>query len=172
MIASRGTRAPLLIAGVGLTIGGVLLAFITASTPVWYAIVACMVFGLGMGWVNAPITNNAVSGMPRAQAGVAAGIASTSRQVGSSLGVAVVGSVLAGGLHGALSGTGVGSAADFTSAARPAWWIIAALGLAVLLLSLATTGTRGRASAERAAALITRHEHEEEPVAGIPARSA
>jgi len=170
MIAVRGTRPPLLIAGVALTVGGVLLAFITASTPVWYAIVACMVFGLGMGWVNAPITNNAVSGMPRAQAGVAAGIASTSRQVGSSLGVAVVGSVLAGGLHGVLPGMTAGPGAAFTAAARPAWWIIAALGLAVLLLSLATTGTRGRASAERAAALITRHE--EGTAAGIPARTA
>jgi EmrB/QacA subfamily drug resistance transporter len=170
MIAARGTRPPLLIAGAALTVGGVLLAFITASTPIWYAIVACMVFGLGMGWVNAPITNNAVSGMPRAQAGVAAGIASTSRQVGSSLGVAVVGSVLAGGLHGALSGTAAGTAASFTSAARPAWWIIAALGLVVLLLSLATTGRRGRASADRAAVLVSRHE--EGAAAGIPARSA
>jgi EmrB/QacA subfamily drug resistance transporter len=166
MIAARGTRPPLLIAGAGLTAGGVLLAFITAASPLWYVIVACMVFGLGMGWVNAPITNNAVSGMPRAQAGVAAGIASTSRQVGSSLGVAVVGSVLAGGLSGLAAGT----VASFAGAARPAWWIIAALGLVVLLLSLATTGTRGRASAERAATLITRHE--EGAAAGIPARSA
>ena len=170
MIATRGTRPPLLIAGVGLTVGGVLLAFITASTPVWYAIVACMVFGLGMGWVNAPITNNAVSGMPRAQAGVAAGIASTSRQVGSSLGVAVAGSVLAAGLHGALSAVGAGPAGGFTAAARPAWWIIAALGLVVLLLSLATTGARGRASAARAATLIS--SAEEGAIAGIPARSA
>ena len=36
--------------------------------------------------VNAPITNTAVSGMPREQAGVAAAVASTSRQVGASLG--------------------------------------------------------------------------------------
>jgi MFS family permease len=170
MIARRGTRPPLLIAGAGLTAGGVLLAFITAASPLWYVIVACMVFGLGMGWVNAPITNNAVSGMPRAQAGVAAGIASTSRQVGSSLGVAVAGSVLAAGLHGALAGMAGGSLAGFTAAARPAWWIIAALGFAVLLLSLATTGRRGRASAERAAALITRAE--EAPAATpAPARS-
>lgn len=170
MIAARGTRPPLLIAGAGLTAGGVLLAFITAASPLWYVIAACMVFGLGMGWVNAPITNNAVSGMPRAQAGVAAGIASTSRQVGSCLGVAVAGSVLAGGLHGALSGVAAGPAAGFASAARPAWWIIAVLGLVVLLLSLATTGTRGRASAARAAALITRHE--EAATEGIPAHSA
>ena len=86
-----------------------------------------------MGWVNAPVTTNAVAGMPRAQAGVAAGIASTSRQVGSSLGVAVTGSVLAAGLHGPLG-------AGFAAATRPAWWIIAALGAVVLALALATHG--------------------------------
>src|SRR5262249_37411897 len=96
--------------------------------------------------------------MPRAQAGVASGIASTSRQVGSSLGVAVMGSVLAAGLHGALSGAATGSITGFAAAARPGWWIITVLGAVVLLLSLATTGQRGRASAERAASLITRTE--------------
>ena len=41
---------------------------------------------LPFGFVNAPITNTAVSGMPRAQAGVAAAVASTSRQIGQTLG--------------------------------------------------------------------------------------
>ena len=40
------------------------------------------IFGIGFGFVNAPITNAAVSGMPREQAGVAAAIATTSRQFG------------------------------------------------------------------------------------------
>ena len=66
-------------------------------------LLSCVVLGAGMGWVNAPVTNNAVAGMPRARAGTASGIASTSRQVGSSLGVAVTGSVLAAGLHGPLA---------------------------------------------------------------------
>ena len=56
---------------------------------------AYVVFGLGFGFVNAPITNAAVSGMPRAQAGVAAAIATTSRQFGQTLGVAVVGAIVA-----------------------------------------------------------------------------
>jgi hypothetical protein len=102
-----------------------------------------------MGWVNAPVTNNAVSGMPRSRAGTASGIVSTSRQVGSSLGVAVTGSVLAAGLHGPLN-TG------FTAATRPAWWIVAAMGACVFALAVVTTGRAGRASATRAAALIER----------------
>ena len=57
-----------------------------------------VLFGIGFGLVNAPITNTAVSGMPRAQAGVAAAVASTSRQIGQTLGVAVIGAVLAAGV--------------------------------------------------------------------------
>jgi EmrB/QacA subfamily drug resistance transporter len=149
VIAAHGTRVPLLIAGTGITAGGVLLTFLTAASPAWYVLLSCVVLGAGMGWVNAPVTNNAVSGMPRSRAGTASGIASTSRQVGSSLGVAVTGSVLAVGLHGSL-------ATGFAAATRPAWWIVAAMGACVFALAVGTTGRAGRASATRAAALIER----------------
>jgi len=43
------------------------------------------------------------------------------RQVGSSLGVAVTGSVLAAGLPGPI-------ATGFTAATRPAWWMVTAIG--------------------------------------------
>src|SRR6202012_335101 len=122
MLARRGPRLPLVIAGIGITIGGVLLVFLTASSPVWYVLFSCLVLGIGMGWVNAPITNSAVAGMPRSRAGTAAGIASTSRQVGSSLRVAVVGSILTAGLHGSV-------ASGFAAATRPAWWLVAAQGV-------------------------------------------
>ncbi len=151
MIARRGTRIPLLISGIGTAGGGALLAFMTGSSPVWYVLLCCLVFGVGQGWLNAPITVNAVAGMPRSQAGVASSIASTGRQVGSSLGVAVVGSVLAAGLRGPL-------AAGFASATRPGWWIITAMGIVVVVLALATTGRAGQASAARAATLIARAE--------------
>ena len=150
VIAAHGTRIPLLIAGTGITAGGVLLTFLTAASPDWYVLLSCVVLGAGMGWVNAPITNNAVAGMPRARAGTASGIASTSRQIGSSLGVAVTGAVLAGGLHGGAMASG------FAAAARPAWWIVTAMGACVLALTVVTTGRTGQASATRAAAIIER----------------
>ena len=71
-----------------------MLVGLSATTPFSWLFTAYVVFGIGFGFVNAPITNAAVSGMPRAQAGVAAAIASTSRQVGQTLGVAVVGSLV------------------------------------------------------------------------------
>src|ERR1700722_15013354 len=163
VIAAHGTRVPLLIAGTGITAGGVLLTFLTAASPAWYVLLCCVVLGAGMGWVNAPVTNNAVAGMPRARAGTASGIASTSRQVGSSLGVAVTGSVLAAGLHGGALGAG------FASATKPAWWIVAAMGVTVFGLALATTGRAGRASAARAATLI---EQGDSPAPAQPVRAA
>ena len=151
MLARRGARAPLLIAGTGITTGGILLTQLTNSSAPGYLILAFLVFGIGTGFVNAPITNSAVSGMPRSQAGVASGIASTSRQVGASLGVAVMGSVLAANLHGPM-------AAGFAAATRPGWWIVAAAGVVVIVLALITTSRSGKASAERTATLVAKAE--------------
>jgi hypothetical protein len=88
-----------------------------------------------------------VSGMPVSQAGVAAGIASTSRQVGSALGVAVAGSAVLSALHGPLR-------LGFAEASRVGWWIITGCGVAILLVGLVTTGRWARGTAERTAALL------------------
>jgi hypothetical protein len=94
--------------------------------------------------VNPPITNSAVSGMPASQAGVAAAIASTSRQVGQSLGVAIVGSAVVSRLHGPLQ-TG------FVDASRFGWWVVTCCGLLVGVVGLATTGRWARRTAARVA---------------------
>ncbi|MFJ9560907.1 MFS transporter [Streptomyces fuscichromogenes] len=145
LVGSRGPRLPLVIAGVAMTASAVLFAAFEAETSNTTLFVGYVLFGIGFGFVNAPITNTAVSGMPRSQAGVAAAVASTSRQLGQTLGVAVIGAVLASGI-GSSSYTG-----RFVSAARPGWWILAACGLAVLLLGALTNGRWARATAERAA---------------------
>ncbi|MDQ0387917.1 MFS transporter [Streptomyces mutabilis] len=143
LVGSRGPRVPLLIAGGALTVSGVLFAAFEAETSDATLFIGYVLFGVGFGFVNAPITDTAVSGMPRAQAGVAAAVASTSRQLGQTLGVAVVGAVLA-------AGVGASSYRDtFVSAARPGWWILTACGLAVLTLGALTTGHWAHRTAER-----------------------
>ena len=88
-----------------MTASGVLFAAFEAETSnVDPLFLGYVLFGLGFGFVNAPITNTAVAGMPRAQAGVAAAVASTSRQIGQTLGVAVIGAVLAAGVAAAVAG--------------------------------------------------------------------
>ncbi|MEW2586427.1 MFS transporter [Streptomyces virginiae] len=142
LVGSRGPRICLLIAGVAMAASGLLFALFEAETSNPLLFTGYMLFGLGFGMVNAPITNTAVSGMPRSQAGVAAAIASTSRQTGGTLGVAVIGSVLAAGLAGGQ---------DFSGAAQPAWWIITLCGLLVLVVGAATSGGWARRTAERTA---------------------
>ncbi|MFF1479628.1 MFS transporter [Streptomyces sp. NPDC058301] len=148
LVASRGPRPSLLIAGVTMAASGLVFAAFRGESSTLLLFTGYVLFGLGFGMVNSPITNTAVSGMPRSQAGVAAAVASTSRQTGQTLGVAVIGAVLAGGLSGAGPAA---YATSFPDAARPAWWIITGCGLAVLLMGAATSGRRARESARRTA---------------------
>jgi EmrB/QacA subfamily drug resistance transporter len=140
----RGPRIPLLVAGVMTTAGALLLSGVTATTSVIWLMCAYIAFGIGNGMVNPPISNTAVSGMPRAQAGVAAAVASTSRQVGSSLGVALSGSAVTSALHGSLH-TG------FVQASHTGWLIIAGFGVLVFVAGLVTTGRWAQATAARTA---------------------
>jgi EmrB/QacA subfamily drug resistance transporter len=144
IVASRGPRIPLLLAGVAFVAGILPLTRITATTPAWYLLTCYLVFGFGFAMVNSPITNTAVSGMPRSQAGVAAAIASTSRQVGGAMGVAVIGAVIS-------------TRTDLVSASRPAWWIIVGLGVVIFALGLTTTGRWARGTTERIGDLVAAH---------------
>ncbi|GAB3940647.1 MFS transporter [Kribbella albertanoniae] len=141
LVGHRGPRLPLVVAGTMLGASGLILSRLTGSTTVVELAVGYLVFGIGFGMLNAPITNAAVSGMPRAQAGVAAAVASTSRQVGASLGVAIAGTVLSARLVGPLE-------SGFVSAARLYWYLIVGCGLLVLTLGLITTGAWARRTAE------------------------
>ena len=145
LVGSRGPRLPLLVAGGAMTVSGLLFALFEAETSNVTLFLGYVLFGVGFGFVNAPITNTAVSGMPTAQAGVASAVASTSRQLGQALGVAVIGAVLA-------AGVGSSSYAEaFVTAARPGWWILAGCGLAVLVVGAASSGRWARGTAERTA---------------------
>jgi hypothetical protein len=95
--------------------------------------------------VNPAIANSAVAGMPLSQAGVAAAVASTSRQLGAALGIAVAGTVVAASRA---RGT------DFTTATHAIWWVMTACGAAVLVLGFASDTPWARASTERVAQLL------------------
>ena len=128
LVGRFGSRPSLIVAGTLITAATVMLTQLSATTEVWRLLVIFAVFGIGFSMVNAPITTAAVSGMPTDRAGAASAVASTSRQVGVSLGVALCGSVAGS----ALASTGT----DFAVAARPLWLICAGLGLVILALGL------------------------------------
>jgi EmrB/QacA subfamily drug resistance transporter len=110
LVGRGGPRIPLLIAGGCMLAGSALLLGTTRDTSLVHLFAAYVIFGIGFGFVNAPITNAAVSALPRSRAGVAAAMATTSRQVGATLGVAVAG------------------------AAHPGWWVLTMFAALVVLL--------------------------------------
>jgi hypothetical protein len=75
--------------------------------------------------------------MPRDQAGVAGAVASTCRQTGAAIGVAVTGAIIAAG------------SAGFVRASHAAWAVLAGCGLTVMLLGVVSTGRWALATAER-----------------------
>ena len=127
-----GARLPMVAGGLAVLTSGLLLTSLDPNTSLPLLLGAFALFGFGFALVSPPIANTAVSGMPPAQAGVAAAVATTSRQVGITLGVAVLGAVAGG------------------------WWIVAALGLTVATLGYLTTTGWAQDTARRTADRLAR----------------
>ena len=144
LVGTGHTRGVLVVAGIAIAIGGAMITTISLDTPIAQIVIAFGIFGIGFGSINPPITNAAVSGMPRSRAGVAAALASTSRQVGASLGVAIAGSIAAADGH----------EPTFASSTHPFWWLVAASGVAIAALGLIATGGRARRSVQALAGLV------------------
>jgi EmrB/QacA subfamily drug resistance transporter len=143
IVGRAGPRISLLAGGLGIMLGGLLLTGLGAKTPLASLLPAYFLFGIGFGMVNPPITNTAVLGMPEAQAGVAAAVASTSRQVGQTLGVAVAGALAAGGA--------ITVNPSFVHDSHTVWWLLVTSGVAIFLLGTISTTPWANASAKRAA---------------------
>ncbi len=146
LVGRVGSRVPLVLGGASLTAAGLMLTRLTTDTPHLTLIVIYLVFGIGFGLINAPITDTAVAGMPPSQAGVASAVASTSRQVGAALGVAIIGVAATAGLGSHLAGR-------LAQASHAGWWIMTGCSLVVLALGMVTTTRRARRTALAAAEL-------------------
>ncbi len=123
LVSVYGTRPSVVGSGACILLSAAILTRLDPQTQLALLLLAYALFGMGLGLINPAISNNAVAGMPLSQAGVAAGIASTCRQVGAALGVAVAGTVV----H---SRHGLG----LSEATHPIWWLMVGSGLIVLAL--------------------------------------
>jgi EmrB/QacA subfamily drug resistance transporter len=112
-----GPRRPIVISLVSFGLGEIGLLLSGSSTPIWLLALPFMLHGIALGFLSPPLTVAAVEAMPVERAGVASGIVLTARQVGSALGLALLGSVVTNVLYGSLrnnlhSGGITGSHAD------------------------------------------------------------
>jgi EmrB/QacA subfamily drug resistance transporter len=156
LVGARGPRLPLVVSGTALALAGILSMFVHPATPLLVVLGLFVLIGIFQGTINPPITNTAVSGMPRSMAGIATSLASAGRQTGTTLGVAIAGAIV-----GSVSG---GSA--FTNSERGVWWMVLGLGLGILVLGLVSTGSWAKGTAARAATLF------EEVDRGRPAQAS
>lgn len=150
-VARFGTRAPLVAAGAAIATAGALLVGLSETTPVLRLMGAYLAFGIGYGLVNAPITTTAVGGLPRARAAVASATTSTTRQLGTAIGVAIAGAILTGS-----------SGPTLAPASGAVWWLVLGCGMAIVVLALASTSAWARATAERARARWSEEERAQE----------
>jgi EmrB/QacA subfamily drug resistance transporter len=160
LVGHRGARLPMVGGAVALLAGALMLTVISPTTSYVYLLGAYFLFGIGNGLINPPITNTAVTGMPAAQAGVASAVASTSRQVGMTLGVALIGAISGGAVAGTL-GKG------FAASTHAGWWLISAFAVVILALGLLTTGPWALRTARRTAEAFP----ERPAAAAIPTRT-
>jgi EmrB/QacA subfamily drug resistance transporter len=111
-----GPRAPIA-AGLALaTAGLVLYARATAGAGALHYMVAMSVVGTGIGLAMAPATQSIMSALPPAKAGVGSAINDTTRNLGSVLGIAVIGSIVTSAYRTALAPAHI--AAGIPQAAR------------------------------------------------------
>jgi MFS family permease len=126
LVSRFGPRRPLALAAAFTTAGGLALVDLGPDTDLGLLLTAYLFIGIGFGFANAPITTTAVSGLPRERAGVAGAITSTARHLGSAIGVALAGALVAGV-----------APADLARASRPGWLMVAACGLFLVVVARA-----------------------------------
>ena len=85
-------------AGMILTATGVfILSFLNAASGYGHVLIGMFVMASGMGLTMTPMTELIMSSVPRDKAGVGSAMNDTTREVGTTLGVAVLGSILSSG---------------------------------------------------------------------------
>src|SRR5919106_1883768 len=96
-LVTRAGTSRVVAGGLALMAAGFVVAATTdASSSYWFHVVpAMLLIASGLGLANAPSTEAIMGALPREKAGVGSAVNDTTRELGGTLGVAVVGSVFA-----------------------------------------------------------------------------
>jgi EmrB/QacA subfamily drug resistance transporter len=117
-----------------MTVGLVLFATLGAGATFTSLLPGFVLFGLGAGLMNVPVTNAVIDGAPVAQAGVASALLNASREVAGLLGVTVIGAVLRSSEGSALR-SGASQAQAFIDGYHSGLWLTIGLLAAGVVLS-------------------------------------
>jgi EmrB/QacA subfamily drug resistance transporter len=128
--------------GTGMTLlAGALVLFATLnqSSTFWDILPGLILGGVGMGATMAPTTSAAMASVPVDEAGVGSAVINSMRQVGGSVGVALMGTLVAGAIHVAPGSPGY--AVQFVNGYHLALYVGAALVLAGAIVSVVMVRT-------------------------------
>jgi EmrB/QacA subfamily drug resistance transporter len=124
-----------------MTVGLVLFARHGAGTTFTDLLPGFVLFGLGAGLMNVPLTNEIVEGVATSQAGIASALLNASREVAGLLGVTVVGAVLRSREASALR-AGTHPAQAFIDGYHTGLWLTVGLLAVGVVLSYVTLAHR------------------------------
>jgi DHA2 family methylenomycin A resistance protein-like MFS transporter len=108
-VRKLGSRAVMAAGALLVAVALVALLRVGASTPYAEIVLQLVALGFGLGLIVPPLTAAVLASADRSRSGIASGTLNTARQVGSTIGVALFGSLIAGhrsivsGLHSAIA---------------------------------------------------------------------
>jgi len=132
-----------------MTVGLLLFARLGASATFTSLLPGFILFGLGAGLMNVPLTNAILEGAPTDRAGIASALFNASREVAGLLGVTVVGAVLRSTESAALR-SGTRPAQAFIDGYHSGLWLTIGLLAAGVVLSYVTLRPSRRLADARA----------------------
>jgi EmrB/QacA subfamily drug resistance transporter len=113
----------------------VLFSLLDETSSFWNLFPALLVGGTGMAMAMTPTTSAAMSSVPVDKAGVGSGVLNSSRQVGGSLGIAVMGAIL--GSYISVGRTSPDFPAQFVNGFQAALHVAAAIAFAATVVAFA-----------------------------------
>jgi EmrB/QacA subfamily drug resistance transporter len=129
--------------GTGMTlVGGSLLLYerVTVHSNYWTLLPAMILGGIGMAMTMSPMTSAAMGAVPVDKAGVGSGVLNSFRQVGGSLGIAVMGAIVASYLHHPTHGPA--AAQDYVNGLHAGFAVGAAITFAAAAVAVVMVRTR------------------------------
>jgi len=126
---------------------------VTVHSDFWTLLPSMILGGVGMAMTMSPMTSAAMGAVPVDKAGVGSGVLNSFRQVGGSLGIAVMGAIVASYLPAHVSPRSPAAAQGFVNGLHAGFAVGGVIALAAAVVAVVTVRTRPQVVSEHIAEL-------------------
>jgi MFS family permease len=112
LVERLGQRTVMTVGLVSLGAGLGILSFLDGDSSYWHFLAGLVVVGFGMAFTSTPATTAIVTSLPRAKQGIGSAVNDLSREFGSALGIAILGSLFNSGYRYAVTDATAGLPPD------------------------------------------------------------